>query len=63
MREDEPRDPSPAMCQICERAYWSKTSVHDYGNDGRMREYRTCALFGTGDCNDYAPVKGIAEGN
>ena len=31
--------------------------------DIEIREYRTCALFVTGDCNDYTPVKGIAEGN
>ena len=63
MRKDEPRDPSLALCQICERAYISKMSVPDYGNDGQIREYRTCALFVMGDYNDYTPRKGIAEGN
>ena len=63
MREDEPRDPSLALCQICERAYISKMCVPDYGNDGQIREYCTCALFVMGDCNDYTPRKGIAEGN
>lgn len=55
MREDEPRDPSLALCQICKRAYISKMCVPDYGNDGQIREYRTCALFVTGDCNDFVP--------
>ena len=63
MRKDEPRDPSLALCQICERAYISKMCVPDYGNDGQIREYRTCALFVMGDCNDFTPSKGIAEGN
>ena len=55
MREDEPRDPSLALCQICKRAYISKMCVPDYGNDGQIREYHTCALFVTGDCNDFVP--------
>lgn len=59
----QPKDPSLALCQICERAYISKMRVPDYGNDGQIREYRTCALFVTGDCNDFTPSKGIAEGN
>ena len=59
----QPRDPSLALCQICERAYISKMCVPDYGNDGQIREYHTCALFVTGDCNDFTPSKGIAEGN
>ena len=63
MRKDEPRDPSLALCQICERAYISKMRVPDYGNDGQIREYHTCALFVMEDCNDYTPRKGIAEGN
>ena len=56
MREDEPRDPSLALCQICKRAYISKMCVPDKGNDGQIREYRTCALFVTGDCNDFVPL-------
>ena len=44
MRESDPKDPSLAMCQICERAYISKMCVPDKGNDGQIREYRTCAL-------------------
>ena len=63
MRKDEPRNPSLALCQICERAYISKMRVPDYGNDGQIREYRTCALFVMVDCNDFTPSKGIAEGN
>ena len=63
MREDEPRDPSLALCQICKRGYWSKTSVRDYGNDGQIREYRTCPLYILHTCNEYTPIKGIAEGN
>ena len=63
MRKDEPRDPSLALCQICERAYISKMRVPDYCNDGQIRKYRTCALFVMGDCNDYTPRKGIAKGN
>ena len=56
MREDEPRDPSLALCQICKRAYWSKTSVRDYSNDDQIREYRTCPLLFTGDCNGFVPL-------
>ena len=56
MREDEPRDPSLAMCQICEQAYISKMHVPDKCNDGQIREYRTCALFVTGDCNAFVPL-------
>ena len=63
MRDSDPMDPSLALCQICERAYISKMRIPDKGNDGQIREYRTCALFVTGNCNDYTPVKGIAEGN
>ena len=55
MRESDPRDPSLALCQICKRAYISKMCVPDYGNDEQIREYRTCALFVTGDCNDFVP--------
>ena len=53
--ETDPRDPSLALCQICKRAYWSKTSVRDYSNDGQIREYRTCPLLFTGDCNAFVP--------
>ena len=53
--ETDPRDPSLALCQICRRAYISKMRVPDYGNDGQIREYRTCALFVTGDCNGFVP--------
>ena len=63
MREDEPREPSLALCQICECAYIYKMRVPDKGNDGQIREYRTCAFFLTGGCNDFTPIKGIAEGN
>ena len=55
MRESDPRDPSLALCQICEHAYISKMRVPDYGNDGQIREYRTCTLFVTGDCNGFVP--------
>ena len=56
MREDEPRDPSLALCQICKRAYISKMSVRDYGNDGQIREYHACPLLFTGDCNTFVPL-------
>ena len=56
MRESGPRDPSLALCQICKRAYWSKTSVRDYSNGGQIREYRTCPLLFTGDCNGFVPL-------
>ena len=56
MREDEPRDPSLALCQICKRAYISKMSVRDYGNDGQIREYHACPLLFTGDCNAFVPL-------
>ena len=56
MREDEPKDPSLALCQICKRAYISKMHVPDYGNDGQIREYRTCPLLFTGDCNGFVPM-------
>lgn len=64
MREDEPRGPSLALCQICERAYISKAHVPGKGNDGQIREYRTCGLYVIlGTCNEFTPVKGIAEGD
>ena len=44
MREDERRDPTLVMCLICERGYGTNTPVHDYRNDGQMREDRTWAL-------------------
>ena len=56
MRESDPRDPSLALCQICRRAYISKMVVPDHGNDGQIREYRTCALFVTGNCNGFVPM-------
>ena len=61
--ETDPRDPSLAMCQICECAYISKMRVPDKGNDGQIREYRTCPLYILHTCNEYTPIKGIAEGN
>ena len=54
--ETDPRDPSLALCQICKRAYISKMSVRDYGNDGQIREYYTCPLLFTGDCNGFVPL-------
>ena len=56
MRETDPRNPSLALCQICKRAYWSKTSVRDYSNGGQIRQYRTCPLLFTGDCNGFVPL-------
>ena len=56
MREDEPRDPSLALCQICRRAYISKMCVPDYGNDGQIRHYRACARYVLRSCNDFVPA-------
>ena len=55
IHETEPRDPSLALCQICKRAYISKMSVRDYGNDGQIREYHACPLLFAGDCNTFVP--------
>ena len=55
MREDEPRDPSLALCQICKRAYISDMRMMDYSNDGQVREYRSCPLFVIGPCNGFVP--------
>ena len=54
MREDEPRDPSLAMCQICANAKESKAYARSM--DGEVRLYRTCPLLFTGDCNAFVPA-------
>ena len=41
MREDEPRDPSLALCQIC--ANRDHTTLAE-GNDGTFHRYNTCLL-------------------
>ena len=56
MREDEPRDPSLAMCQICAYGHASAMTIPDQGNDGQIRHYRACARYVLHTCNDFVPV-------
>ena len=53
MREDEPRDPSLALCQIC--ANRDHTTLAE-GNDGTFHRYNTCLLWVEGKCNDFIPA-------
>ena len=53
MREDEPRDPSLALCQIC--ANRGPTTLAE-GNDGAFHRYNTCLLWVKGKCNDFIPA-------
>lgn len=52
MREDEPRDPSLALCQIC--ANRDHTTLAE-GNDGAFHRYNTCLLWVMGKCNHFIP--------
>ena len=54
MREDEPRDPSLALCQIC--GMNGEMGVYAAGCDGKPRHYRTCFRFTFGNCNDFVPI-------
>ena len=54
MREDEPRDPSLALCQICANI---NTTVTDDDMNGKLRRYLTCTKWVTGDCNDFVPFR------
>ena len=56
MREDEPRDPSLAMCQICAYGHASAMIIPDQGNDGQIRHYRACARYVLRSCNDFVPA-------
>ena len=53
MREDEPRDPSLALCQIC--ANRDHTTLAE-GNDGAFHRFNTCLLWVEGKCNDFIPA-------
>ena len=53
MREDDPRDPSLALCQIC--ANRDHTTLAE-GNDGTFHRYNTCLLWVEGKCNDFIPA-------
>lgn len=53
MRENEPMDPSLALCQICANAKVSKTYARSM--DGEVRLYTTCLHYVWGDCNDFVP--------
>lgn len=54
MREDEPRDPSLALCQICANI---NTTVMDEDMTGKLRKYLTCTHWITRDCNDFVPFR------
>ena len=50
MREDEPRDPSLALCQICANAGY--VTMYTESMDGRWATVRTCLRI---KCNDFVP--------
>lgn len=56
MREDEPRDPSLALCQICANA--GDVTMYAESMDGRWVTVRTCSRI---KCNDFVPgnIKGL----
>ena len=53
MREDEPRDPSLALCQIC--GMKGEIGVYTIGCDGKPYHYRTCVRYTIGNCNHFVP--------
>ena len=51
MREDEPRDPSLAMCQICANA--GEVKIYAPAMNGKLTIVRTCSRI---VCNDFIPA-------
>ena len=50
MREDEPRDPSLAMCRICANA--GEVKIYAPAMNGKLTIVRTCSRI---VCNDFVP--------
>ena len=50
MREDEPRDPSLAMCRICANA--GEVKIYAPAVNGKLTIVRTCSRI---VCNDFVP--------
>ena len=49
-RKNEPRDPSLALCQICDNA---DMLIPARDMDGHIRQFRTCLREVEGRCNDF----------
>ena len=52
MEKNEPRDPSLALCQICDNA---DMLIPARDMDGHIRQFRTCLREIEGRCNDFMP--------
>ena len=52
MEKNEPRDPSLALCQICDNA---DMLIPARSMDGHIRQFRTCLREVEGRCNDFIP--------
>ena len=50
MRENEPMDPSLALCQICANA--GDVKIYAPAMDGKLTIVRTCSRI---VCNDFVP--------
>lgn len=50
MREDEPRDPSLALCRICANA--GEVKIYALAMNGKLTIVRTCSRI---VCNDFVP--------
>ena len=50
MREDEPRDPSLALCQICANA--GEVKIYALAMNDKLTIVRTCSRT---VCNDFVP--------
>ena len=50
MRENEPMDPSLALCQICANA--GDVKIYGLAMDGKLTIVRTCSRI---VCNDFVP--------
>ena len=51
-KKNEPRDPSLALCQICDNA---DMLIPARDMDGHIRQFRTCLREVEGRCNDFIP--------
>ena len=51
-KKSEPRDPSLALCQICDNA---DMLIPARDMDGHIRQFRTCLREVEGRCNDFMP--------
>ena len=50
--KNAPRDPSLALCQICDNA---DMLIPARDMDGHIRQFRTCLREVEGRCNDFIP--------